>query len=153
MPELVRFVAQGKPVIRWYDLAVFVDRAEDHEVRARALRTDLGHLERPEAARERELRLVGHGLAAKDKDRVLFDRRARLLVCGGIRRDLGKRHTAELGGKARTQRDDFHQRTLSRLRGYSTFHQNRPAGKKRCANWRFVIHSLSAQVDFQRSIA
>ncbi len=56
-------------------------------------------------------------------------------------------------GNSRTQRDDFHQRTLSRLRGYSTFHQNRPAGKKRCANWRFVIDSLSSSSRFPGSIA
>jgi hypothetical protein len=37
-------------VIRRHDLAVLVDGGEDDEIRAHALRADLGDLERPEAA-------------------------------------------------------------------------------------------------------
>src|SRR5262249_15277448 len=33
-------------------------------------------------------------------------------VCGVVRRDLGKRHTAQLSGESRTQRDNFHRRAL-----------------------------------------
>src|SRR5689334_855449 len=66
MPELVCLVAQGKPVIRRHDLAVLVDRAEDHEIGTRAHRANFGDLERPEATRESELRLIGDVLAAKD---------------------------------------------------------------------------------------
>src|SRR5262245_4267867 len=97
-------------MIRRHDLAVLVDRAEDHEVGARAQRADLGHLERSEPARERKLGLVGHLLAAKDNDRMLLERRARLFICGVVRRDFGQRHAAQLGGKAWTPRDDLHRR-------------------------------------------
>src|SRR5258707_9928301 len=100
--------APGRRPRRRRKPAVLVNRTEDHEVGAGALRADLGHLERPEAAREGELRLVGHVLAAKDKDRMLLKRRACPLVCGVIRRDIGKRHTAQLGGEARTERDNLH---------------------------------------------
>src|SRR5437867_6470018 len=110
MPELVRPVAQGKPVIRRNDLAVLVDRAEDHEIGANTQRANLGYLERPKAARESELRLIGDVLAAKDQDRMLLKGRARHLVRGIVRRDLGKRYPAQLGGKARPQRHDFHWR-------------------------------------------
>jgi hypothetical protein len=89
-------------VIRRHDIAVLVDGAQDHEVRAGAQRADLGDLERPEPAREGELRLVGHLLAAKDNDRMLLERRARLFIGGVVRRDLGKRYPTQLGGEART---------------------------------------------------
>jgi hypothetical protein len=117
-------------VIRWHDLAALIDRAENDEVGARAQRADLGHFERSESAREGELCLVGHVLAAKYNDRMLLERCARLLVCGGVGRDLGKCHAAQLGGEARTQRDDLHRRAL-RCFGSSTFPQNRPASKER----------------------
>jgi hypothetical protein len=80
--------------------------------------------------RECELRLVGHILAAKDKNRMLLERGARLLVRGVVGRDLGERHAAQLGGEARTQRDDFHRRALHRFGVCSAFHQNQPAGKE-----------------------
>src|SRR5690348_4181466 len=57
MPELVRLVAQRKPVIRRHDLAVLVDRAEDHEIGTHSQRANFGHLERPKATREGELGL------------------------------------------------------------------------------------------------
>ncbi len=108
VPELVCFVAQRQPVIRRHDLAVLVDRAEDHEVGANAERADLGDLERPEPARESELRFVRHALAAKDDDRVLFECRAHLFIRAVIGGDVGKGHTAQLGGKAGAQGHDFH---------------------------------------------
>src|SRR5262245_25344284 len=45
VPKLVRLVAQGKPVIRRHDLAVLVDRAEDHEIGTHSQRPNLSHLE------------------------------------------------------------------------------------------------------------
>src|SRR5258708_15046654 len=39
---------------------------------------------------------------------MLLKRRACLLVCGVIRRDIGKRHAAQLGGEALTERDNLH---------------------------------------------
>jgi hypothetical protein len=125
-------------VIRRHDVAVLIDRAEDHEVGARAQRADLGHLERPEPAREGELHLVGHILAVKDNDRMLLERRARLVVCRGVGRDLGKRHAAQLGGEARTQRNDLHRRAL-RCFGCSTFPQNRPASKERLSAMLIIL--------------
>src|SRR5690349_11381792 len=59
VPELVCLVAQGKPVIRRHDLAVLVDRAENHEIGPHSQRADFGYLERPKATRESELRLIG----------------------------------------------------------------------------------------------
>src|SRR5262249_12488549 len=97
-------------VIRRHNVAVLVDRAEDHEIGARTQRADLGYLERPEPAREGELRLVGHLLAAKDDHRMLLERGARLLVCAVVRRDLGERYATQLGGEARTWRADLHRR-------------------------------------------
>src|SRR5262245_57264444 len=41
---------------------------------------------------------------------MLLERRARLFICGVVRRDFGQRHAAQLGSKARTQRDDLHRR-------------------------------------------
>src|SRR5215470_12061911 len=121
MPELVRLVAQGITVIRRHDLAVLVDRAEDHEIGANTQRANLGYLERAKTARESELHLIGDVLAAKHKDRMLLKGRARYLVCGVIRRDLSKRYAAQLGCKARTQRDDFHrQPPFRRLLNSST---------------------------------
>src|SRR5262249_34014809 len=80
------------------------------EVGAGAERSHLGHFERPEPTREGELRFVGHLLAAKDNDRVLLEGRPRFFICGLVGRDPGQRDAAQLGGKARTQRDDLHRR-------------------------------------------
>src|SRR5262245_6237715 len=60
---------------------------------------------------------------------MLLECGARLLVGGVVRRDLGQRHAAQLGGKARTQRDDVHRRVLHRFCVCSTFHQNRCSDK------------------------
>src|SRR4029453_10898270 len=57
---------------------------------------------------------------------MLLKGRARYLVGGVIRRDLDERCPAQLGGKARPQRDDFHRRPPFRV--CSTFPPNRPAG-------------------------
>src|SRR4029453_14951649 len=57
---------------------------------------------------------------------MLLEGRARYLVGGVIRRDLDERCPAQLGGKARPQRDDFHRRPPFRV--CSTFPPNRPAG-------------------------
>src|SRR5262245_47504532 len=110
MPELVRLVSQREPVIRRHDLPVFADRAEDHEISTHSQRANLSHLERPKATRERELRLLGDVLSAKDKNRMLLKGRARHLICGVVRRDVDERYPAQFSGKARTQRDDFHRR-------------------------------------------
>src|SRR5713101_4325776 len=101
MPKLIRFVAQGKPVIGRHDLAVLADRAEDNKMGARALRADLGHFGRTEAAREGELGLVGHLLAAKDQNRMFLESRSRRRVSGIMHRALRKRHTTRLDGEAR----------------------------------------------------
>ena len=82
---------------------------------AGADRADLGHLRRSEAARERKLALVAHLLAAKDQNRMLLKSRARRRIRGVVICDLVKRHTTQLGAKARTQRDDFHRRVLRSL--------------------------------------
>ena len=80
--------------------------------------------ERPKAARESKLRLVGHLLAAKDQDGMLLECGARLVVCGVVRRDLGQAQVAQLRDKARTQRDDFHGAGSLRVR--RRFPPNRP---------------------------
>src|SRR5215475_6737049 len=95
-------------MIRRHDLAVLVDRAEDHEVGARAQRADLGHLERSEPARERKLGLVGHLLAAKDNDRMLLERRARYAASSAaISASVTPLSSAAKPG---TPRDDLHRR-------------------------------------------
>src|SRR5215470_17987197 len=134
MPELVRLVAQSIAVISRHDFAVFVDRAQDHEIGADAQRADFGYLERPKAAREGELHLVSDVLVPKDNDRMLLKGRPRHLVCGIVRRDLDERHPAQLGGKARTQRDDFHRRPPFGV--CSTFPPNRPASNTSWASLR-----------------
>src|SRR5262245_33759753 len=126
MPELVRLVAQGKPVIRRHDLAVLVDRAEDHEIGPDAQRANFGFLKRPKATRESELRFIGDVLAAKDKDRMLLECRSRHPICGVVRRDLDERYPAQFRSKARTQRDDFHRRPPFDV--CSTFPPNQPRG-------------------------
>ena len=67
MPELVGLAAQGKPVICGHHLSVRSDGRENHKMRAGALRADLGHFRRPEAARKGKLKFVGHLLVAKDQ--------------------------------------------------------------------------------------
>src|SRR6185437_5319375 len=62
----------------------------------------------PEAARERNLRLVADVLAAKHQDRMLLERRAHILIGGVARRHVIERHAAQLGGETGTQRDDIH---------------------------------------------
>src|SRR5258708_20179301 len=71
MPELVGLAAQRKPVIWRHHLSVRADGREDHEMRARALRADLGHFGRAEAARKSKLELVGHLLVPKPPNRTL----------------------------------------------------------------------------------
>ena len=112
MPELIGFIAQRKPMIGRHDVAVLVDGRKNHEVGTSALRGDVGHLQRTEAAREGKLRVVGDILVAKDQNRMLLERRAGLPVRLIIGSDISKRYTTELGGKARTYRDDFHRRSL-----------------------------------------
>ncbi len=80
MPELVGFVAQRKPRVGRHDLAVGADSGEDDEVGAGADGADLGDLERPEAAREGKLDVVGHLLAAEHQNRMVLERRAHRLV-------------------------------------------------------------------------
>ena len=80
--------------------------------RAGAERADLGDFGRTEAAREGELALVGHFLAAEDQHRVLLERGARRRVGGIVSGDIGERHAAQFGGEAWTQRDDVHRRVL-----------------------------------------
>ena len=81
-------------------------------MRAGADRADFCHFWRPEAAREGELALVGHSLAAKHQNRMFFERGTHRPIGGIVGRDIGKRDAAQFGGKARTQRDDVHRRIL-----------------------------------------
>ena len=72
MPEPVRLVFQGEPVIFQHYVALLVEGLEDHEVGAVALRTHLGdNLERAEAAREGELRFIGDVLVATANAAIL----------------------------------------------------------------------------------
>ena len=131
MPELVRLVFQGEPVIFQHYVSLIVESLEDHEVGAVALRTHLGDLERAEAAREGKLCFIGDVLVAKDENRVLLERRAHRRVCGVACRNVVDGHCAQFGGKARTQRHDFHRHTLHRIPGLrTTFHQKRAADKQ-----------------------
>ena len=88
MPELVGLGAQRKPVIGRHHLAVRADGAEDHEMRAGALRADLGHFRRAEAARKRELNLVGHLLAAKHQNGMLLEGGPHRRIGGIVRGDI-----------------------------------------------------------------
>ena len=112
VPELVRLVAQGKAMIRRHDFAVRADGGQGDEMGAGAERADLGHLGRTEAAREGELALVGHLLAAKHQDRMLLEGRARRRVGGIVSGNIGERHAAQFGGKTWTQRDHVHRQVL-----------------------------------------
>ncbi len=84
MPELVGLAAQRKPVIRRHHFSVSADGGEDHEMRAGALRTDLGHLRRAEAARKGELKLVGRLLVAKHQNGMLLESRAHRRIDGVV---------------------------------------------------------------------
>ena len=75
---------------------------------AGAERADFGGFRRAEAAREGELALVGHLLAAEHQHRVLLEGGARRRVSGVVSGDIGERDAAQFGGKTRTQRDDVH---------------------------------------------
>ena len=81
MPELVGLGAQRKPVIGRHHLAVRADGAEDHEMRAGALRADFCHFRRAEAPRKGKLNLVGHVLVAKHQNGMFLE--------GGPHRRIG----------------------------------------------------------------
>ena len=68
VPELICPIAQRKSVIGRHDMAILADRAEDHEMGTGALRPDFRYFRRTEAAREGELGLIVHLLAAKDEN-------------------------------------------------------------------------------------
>src|SRR6516165_9427190 len=110
MPELIGLVTQGEPVIGGHDLTVLIDGGEDDEICAGALCGGQRDFERPEAARERYLDVVGYLLVAKQQDRMLLERSAYFAVCVIVGSDVGKRDAPQLGGKARTQRDGLHRR-------------------------------------------
>lgn len=130
MPELVRLVFQGEPVIFRHYLALLVEGLEDHQVGAAALRTHLGDLERAETVREGKLRFIGDVLVTKDQNRVLLERRAHRRVCGLGCRNVADGHSAQFRDKARTQRHDFHRR-LHRIPGLSTtVHPKRAPGNQ-----------------------
>ena len=112
MPELVCLIAQGDAVIRRDHLSVRADGAQDHEMGTRALRSDLGHFRRAEAARKGELKLVGHLLAAKHQNGMFLESRACQRIYCIVRGDIGKRDTAQFGGESRTQRHNVHRKIL-----------------------------------------
>src|SRR5260370_23383414 len=112
MPELVGFAAQGKPVIWRYDRSVRADGTQDHKMRTRTLRADLGHFRWPEAARKGELNFVGHLLLTQDQNGMLLKGSAHRRICGIVRGDIRKRHTAQFGGESRTQRHNVHRQVL-----------------------------------------
>ena len=130
MPELIGLVAHGIAVILGHHLAVVADGGEDDEIGAGAERADLGRLRRPETARKGELALAAHLLAAKQQNRMVLERRAHRRVNGIVGRDIGQRHAAYFGGKAWTQRDDFHGSILHGFLICRTFLQNRCAGNR-----------------------
>ena len=47
---------------------------------------------------------------------MLLEGRAHFLVGGIVGRNIGKRHAAQFGAKALTQRDNIHRQILHRLR-------------------------------------
>src|SRR6202022_1736930 len=112
MPELVGLAAQGKPVIWRHHLSVRADGAEDHKMRSRTLRADLGHLRWAEPARKGELKLVGHLLVTQDQHGMFLEGCARGRIGGVVRGDVGKRHAAQFSGESRTQRDNVHRQVL-----------------------------------------
>ena len=129
MPKLVRLIAQGNPVVGRHHLAVWTEGGQRDEMRTGAERTDLGHFRRTEPAREGELTLVGHFLAAKHQNRMLLESRARLCIGSVVHSDLRKRYAAQLGSETRTQRDDVHRQVLPGIIVWPIFAQNRPADK------------------------
>src|SRR5450755_4652651 len=108
MPELVGLAAQGKPVICRHYLSVRADGAENHKMRAGALRADLGYFRRPEAARKGKLKFVGHLLVAKDQNGMLLEGSTRRRISGIVCGDIRKRRVAHLRAESWTQRDDVH---------------------------------------------
>ena len=112
MPELVGLAAQGKPVIWRHHLSVGADGAENHKMRTGSLRADLGHFRRAEAARKRQLKLVGHLLVAKHQNRMFLESCSRRGIGCVVRGDIGKRHAAQFGGKSRTQWHNVHRQAF-----------------------------------------
>ena len=80
-------------------------------MRAVALRTDLGDLQRSEAARERDLQVVVDVLAAEHQHRVLLEGGAHGVVSGVVVGDVGERDAAQFGAKAGTESNDLHGET------------------------------------------
>ena len=130
VPELIGFVAKRKAVIFRHDFAVIADRGQDDEVRASAERADLGHLRRPETARERKLALAADLLIAKQQNRMLLERATHRCIDRIVGGDIGERHAANFGGEARTQRDDVHWIILRKFLVCLIFPQKRRAGKE-----------------------
>ena len=110
---------------------------------AGAERADFGHFRRTEAARERELALVRHVLAAKHQNRMFLERRARRRISGVVLGDVGERDAAQLGGKAWTQRDDFHRTYLPGFIVWPIFLQNGRLARKRDQAFCGCIRSLT----------
>src|SRR5580704_17916450 len=128
MPKLIGLVAHGVAVILGHHLAVVADGGEDDEIGAGAERANLGHFGRPETARKGELALAAHLLAAKQQHRIVLERSAHRGINGIVGRDVGQRNAAYFGGKAWTQRDDFHGSILHGFLICLTFLQKPPAG-------------------------
>jgi hypothetical protein len=126
VPKLVGLAAKRKPVIRRNYFAVRADGAEDDKMRAGALRADLCHFRRAEAPRKCKLKLVGHLLVSKNQNGIFLERGTHGGIDLVIRGDIGKRHAAQFGAKARPGRNDVHRQILLVfvVEGY---------GKLRCA--------------------
>src|SRR6516165_4647392 len=143
MPELIGPVAQRKPMIRRHNLAVLVNGAQNDQIGAGPLRSDLGDFKRSEAARKSELRLVCYTLAAKDEHGMLLEGGAHCLVGAIVVGDIGKRDTAQLGRKAWTQGGDFHRRSPSMSTSVAGQNREPEAGHViRLRNSRIAIHLM-----------
>ena len=79
-------------------------------MRTRALRADLGHLRRSEAAGKGELEFVGHLLAAKHQNGMFLEGRAHRCIGGIVGGDIGKPDATQFRAESRTQRHDVHRR-------------------------------------------
>ena len=88
MPELVGLGSEGQPVIGRHNFSVRADGAENHEMRAGALRADFCHLWRAEAARKGKLNFVGHVLAAKHHNGMFLEGGPHRRIGGIVRRDI-----------------------------------------------------------------
>ena len=97
MPKLIGLVAHRQPVIGRNHVSVRSDGGQDHEVRAFALRANLGHFGWAESAREGKLNVVGDVLVAQHKDRMLLECSAYRCIGCVIRGDIGKGDAAQLG--------------------------------------------------------